>query len=150
MAIILCDVLDNEILRAIEMEGTAYKTNNLLGIFTPGPFPVDSRERRAEQFIKTRRDDQTVVYMQAIDQDTDQMIAFAKWHVLDKPQVAADFTRTVPSGPGMNQEACDLFFGGLNEKQKQLMGGRPRLCAFNFAASFFLRRAHLVTPTNEE
>ena len=129
MAIIVRDVSDDELQRACEIEVAAYANNPLSPVLFPGPFPPDSREQRLTQLIEMRNSDPTVTYLQAYDEETGQLIAFAKWHIYDTSEAAVAAQRPKRSfGPGTNPEACEAFFGGLGAKKKELMGDKPHLC----------------------
>lgn len=76
-----------------------------------------------------RRNDPTARLLKAVDEDTGEQIAFAKWHIYDTPEaVASAPTRPVPAGPGVNEEACKAFFGGLIQEKRNIMGTKPHLC----------------------
>jgi hypothetical protein len=129
MGIVLREVSDNDLARACEIEGAAYADNPLGAILNPGPFPPDSGKQRVPQLIETREKDPTIRYMQAYDEETDQMVAFAKWSIYDTLETAATAKRPARVyGPGMNREACEAFFGELSTRKERLMGGKPHLC----------------------
>jgi hypothetical protein len=128
MAIIIRDVVDEDIPRACEIESAAYAKNPLSPIFFPGPHPPDAQQRRITQLIQMRKNDPTAHYVQAYDEETGQMIAFAKWHVYDTPEAAAASQRpTRTFGPDTNREACEAFFGGLVAKKKELVGQKMHI-----------------------
>lgn len=127
MAIIVRDVSDNELHRACVIEAAAYADSDLTAILFPGPFPPDSQQQRVDQLIQMRKDDQTTVYMQAIDTASGRMIASSKWHIYRTP--GAKMPSRGAFGPGTNPEACMAFFGGMEEKKKDVMGDRPHICA---------------------
>jgi hypothetical protein len=129
MGIVLREVSDDELARACAIEGAAYADNPLGAILNPGPFPPDSGKQRVPHLIETRKKDATVRYMQAYDEETGQMVAFAKWSIYDTLEAAAIAKRpTRTYGPGMNKEACEAFFGELSRRKERLMGGKPHLC----------------------
>lgn len=129
MAIIIRDVSDDDIPRVCAIERAAYADNLLSPFLFPGPFPADSQQQRVTQLIEMRKDDPTANYVQAYDEETGQLIAFAKWHVYDSPDAVAAAQRPARSfGPGTNVEACKAFFGGLSAKKIELMGEKPHLC----------------------
>jgi hypothetical protein len=132
MAIVLREVSDDDLLRACEIEAAAYADNPLSPILNPGPFPPESRQQRVPQLIETRNKDPTVRYLQAYDEETGQMVAFAKWSIYDTLETAAAAKRPTRNyGPGMNREACEAFFGELSARKERLMGGKPHLCRSN-------------------
>ncbi|KAJ8105806.1 hypothetical protein OPT61_g9958 [Boeremia exigua] len=55
------------------------------------------------------------------------MIASAKWHVYKTAEDTQVPTKKLEFGPGTNSEACTLFFGGMMQKKKKIMGTRPYL-----------------------
>lgn len=128
MAITVRDVLDEDLPRACEMEVAAYADNPLNPILFPGPFPPNSREHRIESLIQTRKSDPTTRYIKAVDDESGQQIAFAKWHVYDTSETAASTERSVPAGPGTNKQACKEFFGGLAKRKKEIWGNNPHIC----------------------
>jgi hypothetical protein len=137
MAIILREVSDDDLRRASELEGPAYADNPLNPVLFPGPFPPEFRHQRVPQLIEVRRTDPSVRYMQAYDEETAQLVAFAKWHIYDTREAAAAAERPTRSwGPGTNPEACEAFFGMLSLKKKELMGDRPHMCKSRLLTSF--------------
>jgi hypothetical protein len=129
MAIIIRDVTDADLVRACEIEGAAYADSPLSPVLFPGPFPPEAKRQRVPLLIEMRNNDATAQYLQAYDEETGQLIAFAKWHVYDSPEAAA--TAFQPSrifGPGANKEACEEFFTGLTSKKNELIGDRAHLC----------------------
>lgn len=128
MAIVLRDVSDDDIPRACAVERAAYADNTLSPLLFPGPFPPDSGQQRIEHLIATRKDDPTANYVQAYDEETGQLIAFAKWHIYATPEAAAAPRPSRSFGPGTNAPACEAFFGGLSAKKNELMGNKPHVC----------------------
>jgi hypothetical protein len=78
MAIILREVSDSKIERACEIESLAYKDNPLSPILNPGPFPPEASQQSIQQIMEMRKKDPTAHYMQAFDEETAQMVAWAK------------------------------------------------------------------------
>jgi hypothetical protein len=132
MTIVLREVSDDDLPRACEIEAAAYADNPLSPILNPGPFPPEYRQQRVPQLIETRKKDSTVRYLQAYDEETSQMVAFAKWSIYDTLEAAAAAKRPSRTyGPGMNRKACEAFFGELSSRKERLMGGKPHLCRSN-------------------
>lgn len=129
MAITVQEATDADIARACEIETAAYGPANMGAIFFPGPFPSTGWSGRAQQIISMRRDDPTCTLLKAVDEDTGEQIAFAKWNIYGTPEAAASApVRPVPTGPGVNEGACKAFFGGLVERKQALMGTKPHIC----------------------
>jgi hypothetical protein len=129
MGIVLRDVSDADIARACEVEAAAYADNPLGPLFFPGPFPPGHAQKRVSYLIETRKTDPTANYLQAYDEETGQLIAFAKWHIYDNPEAATAAVRSSRAfGPGENKEALEAFFGTLKEKKEKHMGGKLHLC----------------------
>jgi hypothetical protein len=128
MSIAVRDVSDNELHRACIIEAAAYADGDLNAILFPGPFPADSKQKRADQLIQMRKDDPTAVYMQAIDKASGHMIASSKWHIYRTPEETNMPGRKMEFGPGTNPEACMSFFGGMKERKNGIMGDRPHIC----------------------
>lgn len=128
MAIVLRDVSDQEISRACEIEGLAYKDNPLGGILAPGPSPPDALQQRVQKIVEMRQEDPTAHYLQAYDEAAGKMVAFAKWHVFETSEAITASARPLSFGEGKNVEACMLFFGGMADKKRSIMGDGPHLC----------------------
>jgi hypothetical protein len=129
MAIVLREVSDDDLPRAVEIETAAYADNPLNPILFPGPFPPEAQSQRVPGLIKMRQGDPTLRYMQAYDEETKQLVAFAKWHIYDTPEAAAAARRPARSfGLGTNKEACEDFFGRLSAQKTKLMGDKPHMC----------------------
>lgn len=129
MAIVVREVSDDDLPRAVEVETAAYANNELSPILFPGPFPPEAAGERVPGLIKMRQEDSTVRYLQAYDEETQQLVAFAKWHIYETPQAVAASSRPSRAfGAGTNKEACEDFFGQLGSKKKELMGDKPHLC----------------------
>ena len=128
MSLIIRQVLDEEVIRACEIETLAYKDNALGPMLAPGPFPPDALQQRSQQLVKQRQDDPTVCYLQAYDEAAGKMVAFAKWHVFETSASVPASARPLTFGPGRNVEACQLFFGGMAERKEAIMGKKPHIC----------------------
>jgi hypothetical protein len=76
--------------------------------------------------------------MQAFDDGTGQMVAWAKWHIFETTEVAAASFKPLRFGPGMDPEACKIFFEGMAERRKAIMADKPYICTF---ACYLYRRA---------
>jgi hypothetical protein len=128
MAIIIRDVSDDDIPRVAAIERAAYADNPLSPILFPGPFPPDSTQQRVTELTQARKDDPSTIYLQAYDEETEQLVAFAKWHIYDTSEKATAAQRPSRAfGPGTNPKACEKFFGGLNARKKELMGERMHI-----------------------
>lgn len=120
--------------RGAELEGAAFGGGENGGdggsVLFPGPFPPDTNEIRGASMVKDREEDKTTRWCKIIDTnipedaENSQMIAFAKWHFY------TDGFRPVShgQGPGSNPEACEAFFGGMEQARKRIMGDRPFFC----------------------
>ncbi|OAL23737.1 hypothetical protein AYO20_10883 [Fonsecaea nubica] len=107
--------------RIVEIERLAYASNPLQPILFPGPFPPQAKHERAEGLIKQLHEDPTVRWVKALDTETGELAAFAKWNIIKEPR---EPNRGRQFGPGCNVEACEEFFGGIHRKRNDLMGGK--------------------------
>ena len=130
MAIILREVSDTDIARGCEIGSLAFKDNPLGPILNPGPFPPGASQQKIQQIIDMRKNDFTVHLIQAFDESTDQMVAWAKWHVFETAEAALTSFQPLRIGPGMDAEACKMFFKGMAARRKAIMGEKPYLCRF--------------------
>lgn len=146
MTIILREVSDTDIARACEIESLAYKDNPLNLILNPGPFPPGASQQRMQQIVEMRENDSTAHYMQAFDDRTGQMVAWAKWHIFETTEAAAASFKPLRFGPGMDPEACKIFFEGMAERRKAIMADKPYVCTF---ACYLYRRAGRYLDTNK-
>lgn len=128
MAIIIQEALDSDIPRAAETEAAAYGGGS--SIFFPGTSdPGAGIKARAKQIIEMRKNDPTARLLIVVDEETGEQISFAKYHIYETSEaVAASSGRPLPSGPGVNEEACKAFFGGLILRKKEVMGLKPHIC----------------------
>ncbi|KAI1819638.1 acyl-CoA N-acyltransferase [Xylaria intraflava] len=105
--------------RAAQIEKDAYARNPFLPVFFPGPFPEPpaGRNVRAEELRATLLSNPSVRWWKVVDtdiepsKDNEQMIGFAQWNINDGSFLVPE-ARTF-DGPGMNVEACEAVFGGL-------------------------------------
>ena len=129
--------------QVIKLENEAYKSDILTPILFPGPFPADSSATRAEQMAQQLHDDPTTRWLKVIDTNTNEMIAFASWHVYE----AGKARPPVPErtfGEGCNESACKQFWGGMDEKRQRLMGQTPHVCML-----YFFLEVQLITLTRQ-
>ena len=128
MAIVLRDVSDQEISRACEIEGRAYQGNPLSDALARGPSPSNALQQRVQKIVEIRQQDPSAHYVQAYDEAAGKMVAFVKWHVFETSEAITTSARPLSFGEGKNVEACMLFFGGMADKKRSIMGDRPHLC----------------------
>lgn len=133
MKVLVRDVADSDISRSCEIEFLAYKDNPLSPILAPGPFPPDSLKQRVQELIDLRKNDESVKYLQAVDEESGKMIACAKWHVYATEEAAALSSRPLTFAQGRNKEACTAFFGGMAERKKEIVGSKPHVCKYSVA-----------------
>jgi hypothetical protein len=145
MAIVVREVSDDDLSRAIEVEIAAYADNPLSPLLFPGPFPPDASKDRVPDLIKLRNSDHTVKFIQAYDEETKQLVAFAKWSIYKTDEEAAASDRPMRSfGAGTNREGCEAFFGILKSKKQELMGHKPHLCKFVLSCLFLKSCLYLI------
>ena len=133
MALTVCDVADEDILRACEIEFAAYKGSPLAPVLAPGPFPPDAVQQRAKELTEQRRDDSTIHYLQCRNEATGKLVAFSKYIVVQNTVDAA--TADPPANqprvmPGRNVEASLMYSEGLARRKKEILGNRPHICRF--------------------
>jgi hypothetical protein len=128
MAIIVQKASVADVPRVCEIETAAYAEHPANTVLFPGPFPSDSIAKRAERLITEIKSDQTALCLKAVDEETGETVAFAKWHIYKTPEAVAAAERVLVFGPGTNQEACYAFFGGMIEKKKEILGNKPHIC----------------------
>ncbi|KAK7190030.1 hypothetical protein DPSP01_006328 [Paraphaeosphaeria sporulosa] len=129
MGIKIREASDADIPRAAQGEADAYGAGqNGPSLFFPGPFPVAPTESRANQIINMRNSDPTCQLLIAVDEETGEQMGFAKYHIYKTSEdVSSSAGRPVPSGPGVNEAACEAFFGGLVVRKKAIMGTKPHI-----------------------
>lgn len=125
MPLILQDGVEADAPRFVEIERDAYASNAMSPILFPGPFPPEAAAQRAEGLIKQRRADPNIRWVKVVDTDTNDIVAFAKWDIIEQPK---DIVRSRTFGEGCNVEACEEFFGGIARKRKELMGDKAHCC----------------------
>lgn len=134
MPLILREATAADARRGAELEGLAFGPGANGGeggsVLFPGPFPPNSNEIHGESMAKQLEADETTRWCKIIDTDipedaaNNQMLAFAKWHFYtDGPRPVSH-----DQGPGSNPEACEAFFGGMEQARMRIMGDRPFFC----------------------
>jgi hypothetical protein len=128
MTIIVQRASGADIPRVCEIETAAYAENPANTVLFPGPFPSDSAAKRAERLVAEINGDPTALCLKAVDEETGEIVAFAKWHIYITPEAVAGAEKVLFFGPGTNQEACYAFFGGMIAKKKAILGNKPHIC----------------------
>ena len=77
-----------------------------------------------------RKNDSTVHLIQAFNEETAQMVAWAKWHIFETTEAALASFQPWHIGAGINTEACKVFFEGMAGQRKAIMGEKQYLCRF--------------------
>lgn len=153
MPLIVQPAEDSDATRIAEIERLAYADSALTPILFPGPFPPDALAMRAEGLIAQRQADPTIRWLKVVDTDTNELIAFAKWNIINMPtpwtqssqssqqtQETQQQQQQEPNkssrqfGPGCNVEACEEFFGGIHRRRDELVGGKECCSMFNPSA----------------
>jgi len=114
--------LDGDATRFAEIEHLAYKDNPMTPLLFPGPFPEGVLARRAEALLKGKIEDPQVRWVKAIDTDTNELLGWAQWQIINGPRLVAPEKSTF--GQGCNVEACEEFFGAIQTKRHELMEGK--------------------------
>ncbi|KIV98087.1 hypothetical protein PV10_01775 [Exophiala mesophila] len=114
--------VDEDAPRLAAIERDAYSDNGLSPILFPGPFPEDALETRAQGLIQQRKDDPQMRWVKAVDSETNDIVAWAKWEIIDQPRESKPSSRTF--GQGCNVQACEEYFGGIHQKRHELMDGK--------------------------
>lgn len=122
--------LDEDASRFAEIEHVAYKDNPMEPVLFPGPFPEDVLIKRAEGLLKSKNEDPQIRWVKAIDTDTNEVLGWAQWQIIDGPKLVAPEKRTF--GQGCNVEACEEFFGAIHKTRHELMDGKHHACMFMF------------------
>lgn len=113
---------DEDAPRFAEIEHQAYKDNPMSPILFPGPFPGDVLTKRAEALVENKKNDPQIRWFKVIDTDTNEMLGWAQWEIVDGPKIVQSEGRTF--GTGCNVEACVEYFGNIHKKRHELMDGK--------------------------
>lgn len=127
------EALDADVRRAAQGEADAYGAGKRgPSLLFPGPFPVSQIETRAKQIIDLRRTDRSCQLLVIVDDETEEQMGFAKYHIYKTPEdVTSSVGRPIPSGPGVNEAGCQAFHGGLVVRKKEIMGTKPHICTLD-------------------
>jgi hypothetical protein len=119
--------------RAAAIEMVAYGPSPVGGVLFPGGRTSESSTRVAD-LIDSLQKDAACRWAKAIDTDIgkeeDQMIAFAMWYIWEAPPTEEQHSFPSYRGPSCNAEACELFFGGMNNMRVNHMKGKSYVCMF--------------------
>jgi len=126
MPLVLRPGEDDDATRMVEIERTAFADNKLTPFLFPGPFPADALEKRAEGLVAQRQNDPTTRWVKVVDTDTDELVAYAKWNIMNTPKDPEPGRQEF--GPGCNLDMCKEYFGGIYRKRAELMGGKAYCC----------------------
>lgn len=117
--------------RAAAIETVAYGPSPVGAVLFPGGRTSESSTRVAD-LIASLRKDAACRWAKVIDNDIkeeeDQMIAFAMWYIWETPPTEEQHSFPSYRGPSCNAEACELFFGGMNNMRVNYMKGKPYVC----------------------
>ncbi|KAF1957467.1 acyl-CoA N-acyltransferase [Byssothecium circinans] len=130
MAFHIEEATDADITAAMQAEAAAYGANKDAAgaILFPGPSSPDRLELKIQQIIDMRKNDPTTTFLKAVEDETGDLMAFAKWNFYPTEEIAKNAPgRPIPNGPGCNPEACKAFFGGLVQKKAELIGNKPHV-----------------------
>ncbi|KAJ9494083.1 hypothetical protein H2202_010390 [Exophiala xenobiotica] len=143
MPLVLRPGEDADATRMAEIERTAFADNKLTPFLFPGPFPDDALEKRAEGLIAQRQNDPTTRWVKVVDTDTntDELVAYAKWNIMDKLRDPEPGRQEF--GPGCNIEMCKEYFGGIYRKRAELMGGKAYCCKLMGSHPLFVCTAYV-------
>jgi hypothetical protein len=122
---------DSDAQRAFEIENAAYAAaaDPVSPLLFPGPHDPNGVAVRAASLLEQKQADPTTIWLKAVDDETDDLIGFAEWHVYEpgkpvpKPPVKA-------WGPGSNPAVCEAFFGAIADGRERVMGGKACVCEF--------------------
>lgn len=110
------------------IEKLAYGPNPVSESLFPGP--GRSVEQRTADLIKQLREDSAcrwvkVVDSALVDRGENGMVAFAMWYIWEAPKESLP---PLQWGEGTNPEACELFFGEMQRRKEERLGGKPHIC----------------------
>lgn len=122
---------ETDIPRAVAIEHVAYGPTPISLALFPGPFP-ESDDSRVSSLINQIQSDPDCRCVKVVDTDFAEtpMVAFAMWYFWTAPHYGAS-TPARTYGPGCNQGACELFFGGMSRRRDELMDGKAYACKFS-------------------
>lgn len=115
--------------RFADIEEAAVTPDASSAVLFPGPF--DSQETsRADDFKKYLASEPACRAVKVIDTELQArgeqaVVAFALWYFWEQGSEPLPPTTW---GPGTNPEACEMYFGGLDRKWQDTMGGKPHAC----------------------
>lgn len=97
----------------------------------PGP---EARGASIERWRDEISTNPTMRFMKAVDTDTGQIIAFARWNIYETKRPESEWKKTEPRkwDIGTNNEAANDFYNAVCEKRQNVMGGKPHCCKFEF------------------
>lgn len=104
---------------------------SVMGFLNPNPDDPD------ERMMKMTRDsmlnDPTARYMKAVDSETGDIVACAKWNYYDKertPEEVAEANKPRPRPPNANPEAWNDLFTWLERVRVGIRGAQISWCKF--------------------
>ncbi|KAJ6788648.1 hypothetical protein PWT90_06956 [Aphanocladium album] len=114
--------------RSVAIEKVAYGKSPIGHIIYPGPAASDADAAREEAMLRSlRANPESCLWIQAVDEDRvaqgeHGMVSFAMGYLWEStPQRPPKRVW----GAGSNPEACELFFGSMDDKWFERMGNKP-------------------------
>ena len=124
-------VIETEAYKAVNspLDGLVFKENK------EGSDPERQRleQERIKRNIQSWKDDPTILYFKAVDTATDEVVAFAMYHLYTEDKVdlikyhKAEDVTTMFGGDVFPGPAGD-FFGALWSARERCLGKRPHIC----------------------
>jgi hypothetical protein len=134
MPVEISQVTTADLKRCIHLEHLAFSANPdtaaIQKLLFPEPPPGDSDSARAKELTELLHGDPNTLIIKAVDTSLsgdDALVGWAKWHVYPEGMPSAAPRQW---GAGCNAEACDLFFGEIDQMKNRLMTGKLCICEF--------------------
>ncbi|KAF5024092.1 hypothetical protein F66182_3836 [Fusarium sp. NRRL 66182] len=112
--------------KAVAIESVAYGPSPISSVL----FPVQGSsgpDTRVPDLINSLQKDPACRWAKVVDTDNgqDEMIAFTMWYMWETPPTVEQHSFPSYRGPSCDPEACELFFGGMNQMRVNYMNGKP-------------------------
>ena len=113
--------------RIVTVQNATFDGDPLMQILFPGQRSTDAIAKALKLYGKDMEDPR-ITFMTVVDtDDDDRIIGFAKWHIYKRERAEEEWAKEEKRewGDGTNVAAADELIGGIFEKRRRIMAGKP-------------------------
>ena len=130
MPFILQECVVEDVDRLLEISYAAFQEDVWGRIMFPNPAPPDGDTPTKRRYRKLITSEPKVIIMKAVDIDTNEMVAVARWEMNYDLKSEAEWNNKAKRewDEGTNVAAADALIAAVVEKDREFMGDKPHVC----------------------